>query len=262
MSAYGNFIGLTGAAVLWRTIDSGRRAVEEVTGASRPFELAGWLPGPLLLSLLTTAAWTFTDFVRHPSWMTGAMMVIQYFTWLPGNTGLWVYLVIVSDLSQLGRRPLRLRPFEDDRSLGLRPLGTLGARAISVLTVGAVPLAAAGVRDPRSFVGLLIVLTLGIALMFAALWPIHTQMAAAKAQSLRRARGLVAEALRPVTGKWSADALQHQAPMLLAAEQVERRAAAIQEWPFDETILARIAAILTAVTATIIARLVLNSFGL
>jgi hypothetical protein len=262
MSAYGNFVGLTGAALLWLSINDAREPVEKATGTHRPFELVGWLPGPLLLSLLTTATWTFTDFVRYPSWATAWVMVAQYVAWLPGNTGLWVYAVIASDLYQLGRRPLRFKPFEEDRSLGLRPVGTIASRAILMISIGAIPLAAAGVKDPRSFIALLVVFAAAIMLMMAALWPIHAQMVAVKTQTLRRARQLAAESLRPVTASWAADALVHQTAALQAAEQVERRAAAIQEWPFDETILARIAAILTAVTATILARLVLTSFGL
>lgn len=75
-------------------------------------------------------------------------------------------------------------------------------------------------------------------------------------------RRLAAEAAGPVTANWSVEALQRQAQALQAAEQLERKAGAIFEWPFDEAVLARITAILTAVAATIIARLVLASFGL
>lgn len=154
-------------------------------------------------------------------------MVAQYVAWLPGNTGLWVYAAIAADLYQLGRRPLRFTPFEEDRSLGLRPIETIASRGILMISVGVIPLAAARVRDPRSFI--------------PCSWCSRP---------------------RPVTANWQADTLVHQTAALQAAEQVERRTAAIQEWPFAEAILARIAAILTAVATTILARLVLTSFGL
>ncbi|HEY6103211.1 MAG TPA: hypothetical protein VI007_08315, partial [bacterium] len=249
MSGYANLVGLIGARWLWRTLDEIRPALKALMKepASRLFEQAGWAAGPLLLSVLMSATWTVTDFARYPGWVTAWIAAAQYFAYLPANTGLWMYAVIVADLYQLGRRPLHFHPFEEDRSLGVRPLGSLASRAIFVLSAGLIPLAVAGVRDARTFIALLIVYVLGIAVMFLALWRIHLQMLAEKTRVLGQARALVAEAIRPITASWTAETLRTQAQVLGAADQVERRAAAIQEWPFDETILTRIAAILTAV---------------
>lgn len=264
MSGYANLVGLIGARWIWWTLEEIQPALKPLMRGPPPrlFVQAGRTAGPLLLAVLMSAPWTITDFARHPGWVTASIVVAQYFAYLPANTGLWMYAVIVADLYQLGRRPLHFRPFEEDRSLGVRPIGTLASRAILVLSVGLIPLAAAGVRDARSFIALLTVYVAGIAVMFLALWRIHIQMLAAKAQVMGQARALAAEAIRPITAGWTAETLRAQAQVLGAADQVERRAAAIQEWPFDETILTRIAAILTAIVATIIARLVLSSFGL
>ncbi len=67
--------------------------------------------------------------------------------------------------------------------------------------------------------------------------------------------------LRPF-GALAFTPLRDQALELQAADALERRAAAIQEWPFDEGILRAIAAIVTSVTAAIFARLVLSQLGL
>ena len=263
MSGYANLVGLIGARWLWRTLEEIRPALGTLTkGPSRLFEQAGWAGGPLLLSVLTSSTWTIVDFARYPGWVTAWIAAVQYFAYLPANTALWIYTVIVADLYQLGRRPLYLRPFEEDRSLGVRPIGVLASRAILVLSAGLIPHAAAGVRDTRSFIALLIIYVLGITVMFLALWRIHLQMLGAKTQLVGHARTLVAEAMRPITAGWSAETLRTQAQALGAADQVERRAAAVQEWPFDDPILTRIAAILTAIIATIIARILLSSFGL
>jgi len=53
-----------------------------------------------------------------------------------------------------------------------------------------------------------------------------------------------------------------RSPGLAAATEIERRALAIQEWPFDATIIRTVAAILTSVTAVIIARLLLSRLGM
>jgi hypothetical protein len=48
----------------------------------------------------------------------------------------------------------------------------------------------------------------------------------------------------------------------MAIEVLQRQVAAIQGWPFDEAIIARVAAIVTSVVGISIARLILSRFGL
>lgn len=60
----------------------------------------------------------------------------------------------------------------------------------------------------------------------------------------------------------SLEALREQAPLLSAAEALEKRAEAIQTWPFDDRTLRLIAAIVTSVVVAAITRLVLKPLGL
>jgi hypothetical protein len=56
--------------------------------------------------------------------------------------------------------------------------------------------------------------------------------------------------------------LEQQRNLLSAAEGLEKRAQAIQEWPIDDRTLARVITISTSVVAVTIARLLLDPFGL
>ena len=56
--------------------------------------------------------------------------------------------------------------------------------------------------------------------------------------------------------------LRAQSSVLSAAEGLERRAEAIQHWPFDEATVTRIVAISTGVVTAIITRLLLSRLGL
>jgi hypothetical protein len=55
-------------------------------------------------------------------------------------------------------------------------------------------------------------------------------------------------------------ALDDVTSRLSAAVEIERRALAIQDWPFDAAILRTVVAILTSATAIIAARLLLSRF--
>jgi hypothetical protein len=101
-----------------------------------------------------------------------------------------------------------------------------------------------------------------VILLFASLVRLRRQLMAAKAQHLAWARELYAHALAPVRSAASGETLGAQAAVLQAAESLERRAAVIQEWPFDEGILRSIVAIVTSVSTALVVRLILSRLGL
>jgi hypothetical protein len=106
---------------------------------------------------------------------------------------------------------------------------------------------------------------LGVLLFFGCLQGLHRQLAAARRHFLEWAGELYARAYEPVRSG-SPAALGEQAQPLQAAEVIQRRAEAIQRWPFQQHRLAQIAGIvgtvLTFVVTGIITRLILTRFGL
>jgi hypothetical protein len=87
-------------------------------------------------------------------------------------------------------------------------------------------------------------------------------MVAAKARYVAAARALYLEAYAPRRRTPDTDTLRRQAPLLGAAEALEKRAESILEWPLDERVMARVVIVTTGVFTSLVAALVLSQVGL
>lgn len=266
-SAYVNLLALWAIAKVTADLETIRPLMERLTGGTAgtnfwPFQAAESVAGPVALGLMETVLWNVVDFVRHPGPGTAALIPVMFVAWLPAVTALWFFGGLLVGLYRLGRTSLRLIPFEEDRSLGLRALGSIAFISFVVLTAALLPLLATQWHDPRSAI-VHLVLFLGIvAVFFASLHGLHRQMVNAKVAALEQTHHLYVEAFQPIRAQWSLESVAEQSARLTAAEAIERRAATIQEWPLDEGLLARLAAIVTSVVGVILARLILSRFGL
>jgi hypothetical protein len=117
-------------------------------------------------------------------------------------------------------------------------------------------------------IGLLFILglfLLGVVVFFACLEGLHRQLLAARRHYLAWAGQLYAQAYEPIRSG-SLGALAEQAQLLQTAEVIQRRAEAIQQWPFQHLRLAQMAGIVgsmvTFVITGLITRLVLVRLGL
>ena len=164
----------------------------------------------------------------------------------------------------------RLRPFTTDPLLGLKPLGSFAFEAFLLVGAVAAPVLVWSITDVRSVVQTAVMVAVVSGLFVLSAFTLHRQLATAKAGHVRWARGLVAAALgsiaqresEPADATGMIEALARTAPSLAVAVEIERRSVAIQEWPFDATIIRAVAAILTSVTAVVVARLLLSRFGM
>jgi hypothetical protein len=102
----------------------------------------------------------------------------------------------------------------------------------------------------------------GMAVFFVSLVRLRQKQVAEKLALLAWARTLYADAFVPVEQAGSLQAFMDQRQKLDAAEALERRIAAIQEWPFDDSIVRTVAGIFTGLLGAVIARIVLNELGL
>jgi hypothetical protein len=217
---------------------------------------------PLLLTAATMVVLPLDEAVGGEP--TAAL--IQAVTWLfigiPLWTAVWVYLTLQIGLNGLGRGHFTLQAYRGDRSLGLRPVGSLAFTGFWMLlgTVG--PLVLTNLSDiPGVIVGIG-VLVAGVGLFFLSLRRLNRQMVAAKQRELERARDLYGHAYQPVRDEPTLEVLQQQAGLLSAAEALEKRAERIQEWPFDEAIFAQVVTIASSVAVVIISSLILSPVGL
>jgi hypothetical protein len=86
-------------------------------------------------------------------------------------------------------------------------------------------------------------------------------MAEAKQRHLGIARSLYSEAYELLAKEPSLENLEKRTSLLAAAEALEKRSSTIQEWPFDEGLVSKIAVVVTSVVASVIARIILDALG-
>ena len=267
VAAYVNLLAIWAIAKVTADLEAIRPLVQRLTGRTAgpdywPFQAVESVAGPLALGLMETILWNVVDFIRHPGPATAMLIPIMFVAWLPAEVALWFFGALLVRLYRLGRRPLRLSPFEEDRSLGLRPLGSIAFTSFVVMTAAMLPLTATQWRDLRGAITGLVFFLGFVGLFFASLYGLHRQMVDAKVAALEQTHHLYVAAFQPIRAQWSLERVAEQSARLTAAEAIERRAGAIQEWPLDEGLLARLAAVVTSVIGVILARLILSRFGL
>ena len=227
-----------------------------------PFRELSSVAGPLVASAATAIAFAVSALVRDgwtPAILRGATwFVLGIALW----TFLWTYGSLQLGLNRLGRERLLPEANRVDPTLGLRPLGGVAFTGLWMLLAWLVPLVLTGLPDVVGVATGMLVLSGGLAAFFLSLLGLHRQMAEVKAGELAIARELYAQAYEPVRAAPTLAALERQHGLLSAADALEKRAHAIHEWPIDEGMLARVITITTSVVAMIVARMILDPFGL
>ena len=227
-----------------------------------PFRAMGSIAGPLVLTGIATAVSVIDWGIRYGAAAAALASPLPFLVNLPLMTGFWGYLVLLAGLDRLGRERLALDPFPEDRSLGLRPVGAVAFTAFRVFAAGFLPVLFLTATRRSDLVLDLALFGAGVVIFFLSLWRIHQQMLAAKRRYVEWARELYARAVEPVRASGDPEVLRAQSSVMSAAESLERRAEAIQHWPFDESTVTRIAAITTGVVTAIITRVLLSRIGL
>ncbi len=183
----------------------------------------------------------------------------------------WIYLSSIWGLRELGKSSLRLKAFVEDRTLGVRPLGSLslslafgyfGGSALLILVSAIAPIP--GFRTPENIAGYAGALILGLTLFFLPLNSVHGKMLNEKRHEQKSHLEEYNSLLQSFKLKDSTPGLGREGRLeaLLFHEMTERRIAAIPTWPFDTGILGRFAAIFLSVTAILISRIIQLTFHL
>ncbi len=181
---------------------------------------------------------------------------------VPIMTFVWTYLEVLVGLDRLGRRPLALDSFPEDRSLGLSGIGALAFAGFVILFAAAIPIFVTSSANMTTVGASVTIVGITVVMFFLSMWRLHEQMAAARRRFLEETRRLVAEAYEPLRHAPSAATLQAQAPVLGAAQALEERAERLLAWPVDERMTAWVAVIATGVVTSLIVRVVLVTLGM
>jgi hypothetical protein len=247
-----------------RSVD--RLAARPEQAAATPlFRSMAGAGGPLVLALVFTAVTVWRTAALGGPWVALWWLPVSFLVNLPLTTAAWAYLALLLGLNRLGRRTLALTAFPEDLSLGLGEVGQLAFTAFWIYGAGFVPVLLVNLASPLRLLLSFGLFLLGVGVFFACLQGMHRQLLAARRHYLEWAGRLYARAYEPVRSG-SPTALAEQAQALQAAEVIQRRAEAIQQWPFQQRRLAQIAAIVgtmtTFVITGIVTRLILVRFGL
>ena len=232
------------------------------TSTNRPIRGLDSIRGPLLLTA-AVAALDAVLLTLEYGWRVALVMYPTDFLFLlPLLAFFWTYASLLIGLNRLGREKLRLNSTPGDRTLGLRPVGSLAFTGFWIFSLGFAPILIVSATSIPILVLNLGFFLIGFVLFVLSLSRLHRQMLEAKQQHLDLARNLYAEAYRPLPRTPRVRMLKSISPLLSAAEALEKRSASIQEWPFDEVLTGRIAIIVSSVVATVIARIILDTLGL
>jgi hypothetical protein len=252
---------------LFELLESIQPAVRDLIGGgapaeATPFAACSSTAGPLVASAVQAAIFGGVDFLRNPSLATALLFGVIFVWGIPIWTFWWMSGAIFLGLDRLGRMDLNLKPFVLDRSLGLRPLGRLAFQVFAMFMALMLPPIALATVEVRTTLILLCAIGAVVLLLFLSLHRLRRRLQAEKRTHLDACRQQIAQTLRDRSSSPAGGDAVTRLWDLHAAEAMERRALAIQEWPFDETVFVRIIAIATSVGTVILSRLVLLRIGL
>lgn len=255
---------LLGGGVLHGQAADLRRYLSDRAALERPtdlFRALGSVRGPVALTGVVAASITVDGWFRYGPLPPLAALPLLFLYLLPILGFVWVYLAILIDLDRLGRRPLALDVFPQDRTLGLEKVGSIAAVGLGLLLIAAGPVMLAGSDEPATLGISLGIVLVSVALFVLSMWRVHRQMSAAKARYVDVIRRLFADAYAPIRSEPGLQTLEAQASALTAAQALEERAHNLLTWPVDEGTTKFIAVVVTGVVTSLVVRGLFAALG-
>ena len=202
-------------------------------------------------------------------------LVMAYPIWfIIFSTFAWVYFGSILGLRELGKGSLKMKPFYEDKMLGVRPIGSLSfSFAITYFfglsIIALLPLVlSSDLSSSLVYVGLLLGLTLlGTVFFFLPLYTIHSKMVEVKnreRESLRlrviKAGELPDESLIRDSESPLSDIKDTLSRLTIAItfNITEKEVENILTWPFDTVILSRLLAMIISIMTIIISNIILQ----
>ena len=228
----------------------------------RIFQGMGNTIAPVVIALVISLSLVVVTVGMETWWTMLLLLIFNLAIHLPITTLFWTYLMLMFGLNRLGTRHLALESYGGDKSLGLLPVGKLAFTGFWVFAANLAPILLVSLTSFVSLAVGLLIFIVGIIAFFLSLWRVHEQMGRARQRQILEAQSLYEQAYEPLKTAHTLETLEQRSGLLGAAEALERRADAIQTWPFSDALLARIVVIGLSVVTGIIARLVMKPLGL
>ncbi len=215
-------------------------------------------------------AWTATNLVVTPLFISSntyptsysfVQKIVAQTPWIiwgiAPSTLIWTWIYSMYSVRQMGKLSLKLKPFTEDRTLGLRPFASTTMRLtlvyLAALAMITLPnLVITGPQVQIFFVGMFL---LGSVFFLLPLHSLHQKLVSAKQEKLRRIKSRYTHIMQQFEEN-SEDPDQKLHTELLVIKEVQRDIQGINTWPFDTVIFTRLLAVILSVVAIIVARIV------
>ncbi len=174
------------------------------------------------------------------------------------GTGLWEYLYGQWGLRKFGATEITLKPYYEDRMLGLRPLGSIAvSMGLAFFSQAGIALVGSSVAgDPVNMGVLVCLLALGVAMLYLPLAGIHRKMAMQKRAELMALQNQVGDVL----GKGGFEKGDVESELggigkLLRVHVARDEISSVPTWPFDTRAVERLTALMIAIITVVLARI-------
>ena len=175
-------------------------------------------------------------------------------------TFLWAFGYSMYSIYRMGKLPLKLRPYTEDRMLGLKPFGKASLNStvmyVGVITAFVLPMAFGGTLPLELAVGFLVLYPVGFLLFLLPLLGLHSKLVAAKREELAWIGPRATSLLQKVKARGGDQFDELVAKEVAVLDVIKRDALQIHNWPFDTGILARLIAILLSVVAVLLSGII------
>ena len=244
-----------------RVVAEGVESLVDLPVTPPLFHRIGSTVGPLGLTVIAVIVVSVGGLLRYgplPPLVAVPLLVVYL---VPILTFFWVYVVILADIDRLGRQALRLDTFPQDRTLGLKEVGSLASAGLGLLLAAAVPLMLVGADEPVTLGISLVIVAIAVGVFVLSMWRLHGQMATARTRSINLTRRLYSEAFAPLRDDPSVAVLEHQSTALSAAQELDQRAHGLPTWPIDENTSRLMVVIVTGIVTGLVVRGLFAAIG-
>ena len=172
-------------------------------------------------------------------------------------TFFWTFGYSMYSIHRMGRLPLRLKPYAQDRTLGLKPFATASLNStliyFGVVTAIVVVVAAGGAIPLNLGLLFLGLYPVGLLLFFLPLRSLHGKMTEAKKETLARITPRYERAVEIASSGAKVDEITNE---MVAVVEIRRDIQQIHTWPFDTGIIIRLAAIVFSLGAILLSAVI------
>jgi hypothetical protein len=189
--------------------------------------------------------------------------LLYSYTRLLQATFLWVFLSSMIAIYKMGRLPLKLKIFTDDRTLGLKPFANTSLHLITIYVV-AILLTFPIFLYPNFAVeiSLTIFLVPGLFFFLVPLLGLHKKMRSVRAEKSAMIGLRHSRVMNEVESTGEGPLNERLVNELLAIDAIKREIHQMHEWPFDIGTIARLSGVLGApMIAAVFAAYVIRFFG-